>query len=130
MESSKNPTNFSGSGDNMSILRKKVRRTINRIIYGHKVDSTSYVKYLRGLGMQIGEGTKFVQPSSNVIDETRPWMIRIGEGCCITAGVTILTHDYGWSVLKAAYGDVVGSVAPVTIGDHVFIGMHSTVRGG
>lgn len=63
MESGRSATNFSRSRDDMSILRKNVRRFINRIIYGHKVNSVAYLKYLRGLGMQID------------------------EGCCIIAGV-------------------------------------------
>lgn len=114
----------------MNLIRKRIRKAINYIMYGKRADSASYVNYLRNLGMQIGEGTKFILPISNSIDVTRPWMISIGEGCCITAGVTILTHDYGWSVCKAVYGDIVGSAGLVTIGDHVYIGMHSTILGG
>lgn len=34
------------------------------------------------------------------IDETRPWLVEIGDDVQITAGVTILTHGYDWAVLK------------------------------
>lgn len=114
----------------MSIMLKKIKSFIKRIIYRNRTDSKNYVRYLRRLGMQIGEGTTFIDPRNTVIDETRPWMISIGQTCCITPGVTILTHDYGWGVIKAKYGDVIGSCEKVTIGDNVYIGMNSTVRGG
>lgn len=109
---------------------KKLKTIIKRIVYGKFSDSKSYVKYLRKIGCRIGNGTSFINPRSTMIDETRPWMVSIGEGCCITSGVTILTHDYGWSVVKAQTGEIIGSVAPVSIGNHVYIGMHTTILAG
>jgi len=107
-----------------------IKKIIKIIIYGYRATSETYVKKLRKMGMVIGEGTKFINPRTTTIDETRPWMIKIGNGCCITSGVTILTHDYGWSVLKAVYGEVIGSAKKVSIGDYVYIGMHTTIVGG
>ena len=103
---------------------------IKKMIYRERAYSETYVKHLRQIGVKIGEGTKFIDPKTTLIDETRPWMISIGKACCITGGVTVLTHDYGWSVIKAVYGDVIGSVGKVTIGDNVYIGMNSTILGG
>ena len=42
----------------------------------------------------------------------------------------ILSHDYGWAVTKAVYGDVLGSVRTVTIGDNVYIGMNAIILAG
>ena len=44
--------------------------------------------------------------------------------------MVILSHDYGWAVTKAVYGDVLGSVRPVTIGDNVYIGMNAIILAG
>ena len=41
-----------------------------------------------------------------------------------------MTHDYSWSVLAGIYGECLGGVAPVTIGDNVFIGINSIVLKG
>ena len=57
-------------------------------------------------------------------------MVKIGKNCTITPGVTVMTHDYGLRVLKGVYGDVLGQVAKVEIGDNVYIGMHATIVAG
>ena len=69
-------------------------------------------------------------PQTTIIDETRPWMIEIGNDVQITSGVTLLTHGYHWSVLKGVYGEVLGSSGVLKIGNNVFIGMHSTILKG
>lgn len=103
---------------------------IRKFAYGPKTDSSSYVAYLRSLGMVIGENTTIYVPTKCQIDTTRPWMIEIGRNVSITEGVTILTHGYDWSVFKGKYGDVLGSAGHVRIGDNVFIGMNSTILKG
>lgn len=108
----------------------KLKNIIKRLIWGYRANSEVYSKQLRKKGMQIGKGTVFIDPKTTVLDETRPWLIKIGQGCCFTAHVTVLTHDYGWSVIKAVYGDVIGSAKKVTIGDYVFVGQNSTILGG
>lgn len=82
------------------------------------------------MGVRIGEGTNFIDPKSTLVDLTRPWMIEIGQSVCITGGVTMLTHDYGWSVTKAVYGDVIGSCGKICIGNNVYIGMNTTILAG
>ena len=107
-----------------------LKGAIKKIIDGPKYSSISYVRYLRSLGMQIGEDTVIYSPKHCIIDETRPWMIEIGRNVSITEGVTILTHGYDWSVFKGLHGDVLGSAGHVKIGDNVFIGMNSTILKG
>ena len=80
--------------------------------------------------MVIGNNTVIYSPNNCVIDQTRPWMIEIGDNVSITTGVTILTHGYDWSVFKGMYGDVLGSAGRVKIGNNVFIGMNSTILKG
>ena len=95
-----------------------------------KSSSERYIKYLRKLGLKIGERTTIYSPRHSLIDVTMPFLIDIGDDVQITKGVTILTHGYDWSVLKHCYGDVLGSCGKVTIGNNVFIGVNSTILKG
>ena len=97
---------------------------------GPKASSQDYVNYLRSNGMAIGNNTVIYSPNNCVIDQTRPWMIEIGDNVSITTGVTFLTPGYDWSVFKGMYGDVLGSAGRVKIGNNVFIGMNSTILKG
>lgn len=85
---------------------------------------------MRGIGVEIGKRTTIFNPDSVCIDITRPWLVKIGDDVQITSGVTILTHGFDWSVLKGVYGEVLGSSGQVTIGNNVFIGMHTTILKG
>ena len=95
-----------------------------------KNDSEQFVKKLKKKGIKIGEGSVFYDPHSNVIDTSRPRLLSIGKNVRITHGVIILNHDYSWSVLTGVYGEILGGVAPITIGDNVFIGMNSIILKG
>ena len=69
----------------------------------------------------------FFDPQSTTVDIQRPWMLHIGEYCKVTSRVTILCHDYSRSVLRRAYGEVIGEARDTFIGDNVFIGIGSTI---
>ena len=107
-----------------------MRNAIRNLVFGPKSSSERYVAHLRSQGMVIGENTVIYLPMHCVIDQTRPWMIEIGDNVSITEGVTILTHGYDWSVFKGKYGDVLGSAGRVKIGSNVFIGMNATILKG
>ena len=107
-----------------------IKDLCRRLIFGNKASSSAYIKYLRSIGMQIGMDTTIYVPTKTQIDTTRPWLITIGNNVKITEGVTILTHGFDWSVLKGVYGEIIGSSGGVSIGDNVFIGMHSTILKG
>ncbi len=53
-------------------------------------------------------------------DTLRPDLISIGEGCCITSGVKIISHFLDPDEDIMYY-------APVEIGKHVFIGVNSVI---
>ena len=107
-----------------------VKEICRRIKYGVRYSSESYISYLKKKGIQIGDRTQIFDPRSTIIDETRPWMLKIGMDVQITAGVTILTHGYDWAVLKGKFGEVLGSSGAVDIGNNVFIGMHTIILKG
>lgn len=106
--------------------REWLKDKLKKIIYREKATSSSYIAYLR----KIGERTTIFAPTKTLIDTTRPWLVDIGNDVQITEGVTILTHGFDWSVLKGVYGDVLGSSGAISIGNNVFIGMHSTILKG
>lgn len=85
---------------------------------------------LESEGISVGKHTIFYDPNSMSIDRQRPWMLKIGDYCKITKGTVILTHDYSRSVLRRAYGDIVGEAGETIIGDNVFIGMNSIILMG
>lgn len=107
-----------------------VKDGFRKLKYGVRYNSDSYIKYLKNIGVEIGDRTSIFDPRSTIIDETRPWMIKIGNDVQITAGVTILSHGFDWAVLKGVYGEVLGSAGRVEIGNNVFLGMHSTILKG
>mgnify|MGYP005768142397 FL=1 len=81
-----------------------IRRIARKLVMGKRSDSESYIRYLRSIGVQIGEDVTIYVPSKTLIDEQYPWMITIGNHVRITEGVKILTHDYAWSVGKRYTG--------------------------
>ena len=81
-------------------------------------------------GFEIGCHTIFYGPKTQNIDRERPWMLRIGDYCKITAGCTILTHDYSRSVLRLKYGQIIGEAGRTEIGNNVFIGVNSIILMG
>lgn len=107
-----------------------IQAFLRKILLKHKATSESYISYLRKKGMRIGERTTIYSPNHCIIDETRPWMIEIGNDVQITHGCIILTHGYDWAVLKGVYGNVMGSCGKVHIGNNVFIGMNSVILKG
>ena len=107
-----------------------LREVLKKLVYGVKYSSESYINYLRGIGVTIGDDCTIYVPSKTLIDIQYPWMIKIGNHVRITEGVKILTHDYSWSVLKLAdnsRGRVLGASGYVEIGSNVFIGMNAII---
>lgn len=108
-----------------------IRELAKTLVYGYKASSQQYIDHLRKIGVSVGEDVVIYAPTKTIIDEQYPWMIKIGNHVRITTGVIILTHDYSWSVLKAAKGGaVLGASGKVTIGDNVFIGMNAIITRG
>ena len=111
---------------NLRILFLKTRLKLLPRLAG-KYDFNEILRYS---GIKVGDGTIFYNPNSMTIDRQRPWMLEIGEYCKITKGVIILAHDYSHSVLRRAYGDLIGEAGHTVIGNNVFIGVNSIILMG
>jgi carbonic anhydrase/acetyltransferase-like protein (isoleucine patch superfamily) len=85
---------------------------------------------LRTKGVRIGDRVHLYSPWTIRVDIQRPWMIEIGNNVHLTADVSILQHDYSWSVIQNLTGEVLGSAGPVRIGDNVFIGQRTLLLKG
>ena len=94
-----------------------------------KANEYSYL--LKKRGVRVGDNCAFFQPQTMNIDVTRPHLLSIGNNVVVTAGVTILTHDYSRVVF--CNHDVfcnVGEARETIIGNNVFIGINSIVLMG
>lgn len=111
-------------------IKYLIKKAARRCVYGVAENSESFVTYLRRMGVSIGDGTVFYDPTTTTVDTQNPQMLKIGNNVRITKGVTILTHDYSWSVLSGVYGECLGGVAGVTIGNNVFVGVNAVILKG
>ncbi len=111
----------------------KLKKIIRKVVLKEKASSDSFVEYLKKRGVKVGKCCYIPEPSSVLIDMTDPWLITMGDNITLTHGVVMLTHDYGWSVLKkhgSFKGGVLGSQAPVKIGNNVFVGVNAVITKG
>lgn len=107
-----------------------LKAIMKRIMYRERASSETYVAHLKKIGVRIGEEAYFYAPRSTEIDETRPYLVEIGNNVHFAPHVIVLTHDYGWTVLRGIYHEMVGSGDKVTIKDNVFIGLRTTILKG
>ena len=90
-----------------------------------------YIRYLRGMGMVIGEYMEFLSPIHSEVDLGRAKYISIGDHCILCSGIRLIAHDYSWKVLEDAYGEELPSGGmPIHIGNNVFVGANCTIWGG
>lgn len=107
-------------------LKDVVRKVYNKLL----VNNEGYLKYLRSCGVTIGEDVTFHCPGETHVDVTDPHLLTIGDHVNLTGPITILTHDFSWSVVKGKTGEVLGNEKPVTIGNNVFVGWGATILCG
>ncbi len=87
-----------------------------------------YTDYLRGNGLSIGNHVYFVNPFHTHIDTNRGIYISIGNECVICNGVSIIAHDYSWTVpMKALKRICPSGGGTILIGNNCFIGQNATI---
>lgn len=138
-----------GGDENDLDLLRRLRRLIGLLIrekkstHGRVLSTADYLidRWERADFMGFGEGAS-VYDSCLVLGDVRvgrdtwigPYTILdgsgggliIGDGCNISAGVHIYTHDTVGTVIS---GDPI-ALAPVSIGDHVYIGPQTVIVKG
>lgn len=76
--------------------------------------------YFTKRGMKVGKN--FNRQSSTRLDPSHCWLISIGDDVTIGNKVQILAHDDSTRIYSGY-----GRIAPVKIGDRVFVGANSTI---
>ncbi|MCQ2354300.1 MAG: acyltransferase [Clostridia bacterium] len=87
--------------------------------------------YLISKGAVIGKGTRL---NCNIdAFGSEPYLITVGEKCLFAADIHLITHDGGVAMLNFLdyFGEQhMDSIAPITIGDKVYIGTGAYVMPG
>lgn len=112
------------------MIYTKFKKLVKRMLYGSTYDNETFISSLKKIGISIGDNTIFYDPRTTTIDIQNPYLLEIGSSVRITGNVTILTHDYSWSVCAYMSGNCLGAISPVKIGDNVFIGMNTLILRG
>lgn len=90
------------------------------------------VNYLRKRGARIGKNVRLNCRTSAFGSE--PYLVTVGDDCLFAANINIITHDGAVKVintLKGKKGDKrYDKVAPVRIGNNVYIGMGAYIMPG
>lgn len=108
---------------------KTLRQEIK--IYKANRNYKSKIEYLREKGAVIGDNTKL--NCGVAAFGTEPYLITVGDKCLFAAGLRIFTHDGGVTVLnQLGYfdGERMDKIAPVKIGDNVYIGTGAMIMPG
>jgi maltose O-acetyltransferase len=103
------------------IARQTVERVRRRAI--QRVRGELNVDRLVALGLQIGSGT-FVARDA-YIDPGHPWLITIGEESGLSPRTIVMAHD---ASMRRHIGHT--RIAPVVIGDRVFVGAGAIILPG
>lgn len=106
------------------IYNKYLSLTVNR-------NYNSKITYLRKEGAQIGEGTRLICDVSSFGSE--PYLIKVGNDCLLADGIHLITHDGGVKVLSDMNyfnGERMDIIAPINIGNNVYIGTGACIMPG
>lgn len=110
----------------MSLISKIKNGRINR-------NSTTKVEYLRSKGMVIGKNNRILCNVSGF--GTEPFLIKIGNDCLFSGGVSFITHDGGINVLNKIdeFTNMKGKLvkmSPIIVGNNVYIGVNTIILPG
>lgn len=108
----------------------RLKDKIKVFVLEYRATSNSYIKHLKKIGVRVGNDVVLFRPMNTTIDTQNPHLLKIGNHVMITGPVTILTHDYSWSVLKRKYGEIIGNQQETVLEDNIFIGWGATILAG
>lgn len=112
-------------------MSKLIELIKKKIIYKQTYNNDTFVSYLKKKGVSVGDNTKFFSPRNTIVDVTRPYLLKIGKGVKVTSHVTILTHDFSYSVLRPVYHELINECSGQTvIGDNCFLGIGALIMPG
>lgn len=105
-----------------------MKRTLFSIIrkFWKMVYFRNPVKYARKIGVEVGNGTHFVNCPSFSSEQ---WLISIGERTNISSDVSFITHDGGRWVLDHLYPQDAPfyKIGPIRVGNNCFLRMRTMI---
>jgi acetyltransferase-like isoleucine patch superfamily enzyme len=107
----------------MDSIKRRLAKKVNHFLRFHGKDTSmqATIERYRESGMQIGRNVVIYD---SLFDAVYPYLITIGNHCTLTR-TEILAHDDSLVIFNGHR-----FVAPVTIGDHVFLGRGSIIMPG
>lgn len=85
-------------------------------------------EFARGIGVQIGRDCRLIAISASTFG-SEPYLVKLGDHVTVTSGVKFITHDGGVWVFRKEEPRI-EVLAPIHIGDNVFIGVNSVILPG
>jgi len=82
----------------------------------------------RAAGVRVGSDCRFIATSASTFG-SEPYLISLGDHVTITEGVRFVTHDGGVWVLRSEHPSL-DVIAPIKVGNNVFIGLGSVILPG
>ena len=104
-----------------------IKRIITYLFRYYKV-KTNPIGYARGLGVKIGLKTRILDMQLGTFG-SEPYLVQLGNNVEITSGVKFITHDGGVWVGRDEEPDI-DIIAPIKVGNNVFIGINSIILAG
>lgn len=86
------------------------------------------IGFIRSLGVQVGERCSFMEVNRTMFG-SEPYLVRLGNHVRLAGEVRFVTHDGGMWVLRDKHPDL-DVVAPIAVGNNVFIGLRATILPG
>lgn len=89
------------------------------------------VRYLRAVGVKIGESCEILTKASNFGSE--PWLVDVGNHVTVADGVKFITHDASSRLFRARYDEMSrfgNKFGPILVEDNVFIGVNAVILPG
>lgn len=102
------------------MILKLIKKISNKILLRHDP-----VAYARSIGVVIGENCRLIGINSSSFG-SEPYLIKIGNHVTITRGTNFITHDGSVWVFRPDEPDI-DLLAPIKIGNNVFIGMNTII---
>lgn len=90
-----------------------------------KKDPTSYA---RSIGVRIGADTRVLGIQLGTFG-SEPYLVQLGDHVEVTSGVKFITHDGGVWLGRKEFPDI-DILAPIKVGNNVFIGIDSIIMPG
>jgi len=88
----------------------------------------SPAEYACFIGVQIGDDCRLIGLTLSTFG-SEPYLVSLGNHVTVTSGVGFLTHDGGVWVFRKEHPDI-DIVAPITVGNNVFIGINTIILPG